>query len=245
MTATESASDARAPANVDPGELDKFEAMAASWWDPEGDFRPLHDLNPVRLDYIAEAIDLDGARVLDIGCGAGLVSEGLAERGAEVTGIDLAEGPLAVARLHRHESGVEVDYRKVSAEDLADEAPESFDAVVCLEMLEHVPDPASVIDAAARLVKAGGPVWFSTLNRTPKAFALAIVGAEYVMGLLPRGTHEYARFIRPSELVRAARAVGLELEDLAGLHYDPFRRRAWRADDVAVNYIARLRRPGR
>jgi 2-polyprenyl-6-hydroxyphenyl methylase/3-demethylubiquinone-9 3-methyltransferase len=229
--------------NVDPAELEKFEAMAAQWWDPEGDFRPLHDLNPVRTRYITDAIEIDGARIVDVGCGAGLMSEALAAGGGEVVGIDLAEGPLKVARLHRHESELEVDYRLISAEELADDLPESFDLAVCLEMLEHVPDPASVIDACARLVKPGGYCVFSTLNRTPKAFALAIAGAEYLLGLLPRGTHEYAKFIRPSELARAARQAGLEMEDVSGLHYEPFRRRAWLAEDVAVNYLARFRKP--
>jgi len=230
--------------NVDPAELAKFEAMAQRWWDPSGEFRPLHDLNPVRLDYIeACAGGLAGRRALDVGCGGGLVAESMARRGADVTGIDLAAGPLEVARLHALESGISVDYRLVSAEDLAAECPAGFDVVICLEMLEHVPSPSGVISALARLVRPGGHVVCSTINRTAKAFALAIVGAEYFLRLLPTGTHEYARFIRPSELARAAREAGLGVVELRGTEYDPFSRSARLTRDTSVNYLAHFVRP--
>jgi len=232
--------------NVDPGELAKFEAMAGRWWDPEGEFRPLHDLNPLRLDFIEGcAQGLAGRRALDVGCGGGLGSEGMAHRGARVTGIDLAAGPLDVARLHALDSGIDVDYRLVSAEDLAAQQAGEYDLVTCLEMLEHVPDPWHLVDALARLVRPGGNVVCSTINRTAKAFALAIVGAEYVLRLLPAGTHEYARFIRPSELARSAREAGLQLMDLRGIAYDPFSRRARLSRDTSVNYLAHFRRPAK
>lgn len=224
--------------NVDRSETAKFDRLAARWWDPDGESRPLHDLNPVRLAYIANRVPLRGARALDVGCGGGLLSEGLARAGAEVTGIDLAPGVLEVARLHLFESNVQVDYREISAEAFAAERSEAFDIVACLEMLEHVPDPAGVIAAGARLLKPGGRMFLSTLNRTPTAFAFAVVGAEYVMNLLPKGTHDYAKFIRPSELAAALRAAGLELEDLRGLDYNPLTRRARLTDSVAVNYLA-------
>lgn len=230
--------------NADPGELAKFEAMAGRWWDPEGDFRPLHDLNPLRLDYIEGcALGLAGRRTLDVGCGGGLVSEGMARRGAHVTGIDLAAGPLEVARLHALESGVEIDYRLVSAEELATRQAGEYDLVTCLEMLEHVPDPDHLVEALARLVRPGGDVVCSTINRTAKAFVLAIVGAEYVLRLLPAGTHEYARFIRPSELARSAREAGLQLIDLRGIEYDPFARSGRLSRDTSVNYLVHFRRP--
>ncbi len=232
------------PKNADPGELAKFEAMAGRWWDPEGEFRPLHDLNPLRLDYIDRCVrGLAGRRALDVGCGGGLVSESMARRGARVTGIDLAAGPLEVARLHALESGTEVEYLLESAEELAFRQAGQYDIVTCLEMLEHVPDPGLLVDALARLVRPGGDVVCSTINRTAKAFALAIVGAEYVLRLLPAGTHEYARFIRPSELARSARRAGLQLVDLRGIEYDPFSRRAKLSGDASVNYIAHFRRP--
>ena len=229
--------------NVDTAELAKFEAMAQRWWDPAGEFRPLHDLNPTRIDYIDARAGLAGRRVLDVGCGGGLVAEAMAQRGADVTGIDMARGPLDVAKLHAMESGVKVDYRLASAEQLADESPASFDVVTCLEMLEHVPRPSEVVAALARLVRPGGHVICSTINRGPKAFMLAIVGAEYFLRLLPPGTHEYARFIRPSELVRYARQAGLQLADLAGIDYDPFTRRASITGDTSVNYLAHFLRP--
>ena len=229
--------------NVDPAEIAKFDVAAPRWWDPDGEFRPLHDLNPARLDYIEARAGLAGSRVADVGCGGGLLAEGMARRGARVLGIDLAPEALAVARLHALESGLAVEYREVAVESLAETEHGQFDLVTCLEMLEHVPDPAAVVASIARLVRPGGNAVFSTINRNARSFALAIVGAEYLMGLLPRGTHRYARLIRPSELSRWARAAGLELADLAGLGYDPFRRRARLTGDVSVNYLAHFRRP--
>ena len=229
--------------NVDPSEIAKFDGLASRWWDPEGEFRPLHDMNPVRLAWIRQrAGDLHGQRVLDVGCGGGILAEALAAEGAEVTGIDLAEAPLAVARLHLLESGLQVDYRQVSVEDLAREMPGSFDTVTCLEMLEHVPDPASIISACRTLVKPGGNVVFSTINRNPKAFMLAIVGAEYVARLLPRGTHEYARFIRPSELEDWARQAGLQVQGMSGMLYNPLTRKFRIGRDTDVNYLMHFRR---
>ena len=229
--------------NVDPAEISKFDAAAPRWWDPDGEFRPLHDLNPARLDYIEARAGLAEMRVLDVGCGGGLLAEGMARRGARVTGIDLAPEALAVARLHAIESGVPVEYRQVAVEALADQEPARYDLVTCLEMLEHVPDPGAIVGALARLARPGGHVVCSTINRNAKSFALAIVGAEYLMRLLPKGTHRYARLIRPSELSRWARAAGLELADLAGLEYDPLGRRARVSADVSVNYLAHYRRP--
>ncbi len=230
--------------NADPAEIEKFDALAGRFWDPEGEFGPLHKLNPVRLGYVARVAPLAGARVLDVGCGGGLLAEALALKGSEVTGIDLSSSLLTTAELHALESGVQVRYRKISAEALAAEAPGSYDVVTCMEMLEHVPDPASVIGALARLVRPGGSIVASTLNRTPKAFLLAIVGAEYVMRVLPRGTHEYAKVIRPSELGRAARAAGLEVRDVTGLVMNPLTREFSLGPDVAVNYLCHLVRPG-
>lgn len=230
--------------NVDEAEIRKFEAMAETWWDPDGDFAPIHQMNPLRLRYIDERAPLSGRHVLDIGCGGGILSEAMADSGAEVTGIDLAPGPLAVARRHAAESGVEVEYLEISAESLAAERPESWDTVTCLEMLEHVPEPARVIAACSQLVRPGGDVFFSTINRTAKAFALAIVGAEYVLGLLPRGTHEYEKLIRPSELEGWARQAGLSLQELTGVRYNPLTRHFSLTDDVDVNYMAHFRRRG-
>lgn len=229
--------------NVDPGEIAKFEALAARWWDPESEFKPLHDINPLRLDFIDARAGLAGRRVVDVGCGGGLLAEAMAHRGAAVTGIDLGEAPLAVARLHAAESDVELEYRHLSVETLAAEQPATFDVVTCLEMLEHVPDPASVVHACARLVKPGGQVFFSTLNRNPKAYALAILGAEYLLRMLPRGTHDYARFIRPSELAGWCREAGLEVREQSGLVYNPLTRR-YRLSrrDVSVNYLMHCRR---
>lgn len=229
--------------NVDPAEISKFEAAAPRWWDPNGEFRPLHDLNPARLDYIEARAGLAGRRVLDVGCGGGLLAEGMARRGARVTGIDLSPGALEVARLHALEGGVTVDYRQVAAEELADVERGAFDLVTCLEMLEHVPDPTLVVQALAQLVRPGGDVICSTINRNPKAFALAIVGAEYLLRLLPAGTHQYARLIKPSELARWARDAGLELADLAGLEYDPLARKARISADTSVNYLIAFKRP--
>jgi 2-polyprenyl-6-hydroxyphenyl methylase/3-demethylubiquinone-9 3-methyltransferase len=229
--------------NVDPAEIAKFDAAAPRWWDPDGEFRPLHDLNPARLDYVESRAGLAGRQVLDVGCGGGLLAEGMARRGARVLGIDLAPEALAVARLHAVESGLPVEYRQVAVEELAESAPAGYDVVTCLEMLEHVPDPSAIVAALARIVRPGGHVIVSTINRNAKSFALAIVGAEYVMRLLPMGTHRYARLIRPSELSRWARAAGLELADLAGLEYDPFSRKARVSADVSVNYLAHFLRP--
>lgn len=229
--------------NVSQAELDKFDDLAHRWWDPNGESRPLHDLNPVRLAYVKERAPLRGVAALDVGCGGGLLSEALAREGAQVTAIDLAPQVLAVARLHLHESELSVDYRQVSAEALAAQMPGHFAVVTCMEMLEHVPEPASVIAACAQLLAPGGRLFLSTLNRTPQAFALAIVGAEYMLRLLPRGTHHYAQFIRPSELGAWLRAAGLELEDVSGLHYEPFTRRAWCGAGTSVNYLACARKP--
>jgi 2-polyprenyl-6-hydroxyphenyl methylase/3-demethylubiquinone-9 3-methyltransferase len=229
--------------NVNPAETAKFDKLAARWWDVNGESRPLHDLNPVRLNYIAGRMPLRGARVLDVGCGGGILSEALARAGAHVVGIDLAPRVLEVARLHLHESGQAVDYREVSVEALAAQMPAAFDAITCMEMLEHVPDPGSVIAACAVLLKPGGRLFLSTLNRTPLAFAVAIVGAEYALNLLPRGTHHYAQFIRPSELAAALRNAGLELEDLSGLAYNPYARRARVTQSTQVNYLACARKP--
>lgn len=228
--------------NVDPAEIAKFEALAARWWDPESEFKPLHDINPLRLDFINARVGLHGKSVLDVGCGGGILTESMAALGARVTGIDLGEAPLAVARLHLKESGNHVEYRKISAEDLAREQPGGFDIVTCMEMLEHVPDPASAVAACAALVRPGGHVFFSTINRNPKAWLLAVVGAEYVLNLLPRGTHEYLKFIKPSELERWSRRSGLTVHDFTGMRYNPLTRRYRLGPGVDVNYIAYCRR---
>jgi 2-polyprenyl-6-hydroxyphenyl methylase/3-demethylubiquinone-9 3-methyltransferase len=224
--------------NYDPAELAKFSALAHRWWDPTSEFRPLHEINPLRLAHIEKlAGALAGKKIVDVGCGGGILAEALAAKGARVTGIDLADKPLKVAMLHQLETGSGVDYRLVSAEALAAEAPGTFDIVTCMEMLEHVPDPPSTVRACARLAKPGGQVIFSTINRNAKAFLLAIVGAEYVLSLLPKGTHEYARFIRPSELSRACRDAGLAVTDLTGMTYNPFTKTYSLGRDVDVNYI--------
>ncbi|MCP4992348.1 MAG: bifunctional 2-polyprenyl-6-hydroxyphenol methylase/3-demethylubiquinol 3-O-methyltransferase UbiG [Gammaproteobacteria bacterium] len=224
--------------NVDHSEVSKFEALASRWWDPESEFKPLHEINPLRLDYIDQRTGLSGKRVLDVGCGGGILAESMALRGADVLGIDMGEAPLEVARLHQLESGVEVEYRKVPVEQLAEEQPASFDVVTCMEMLEHVPDPASIVTACAKLVKPGGRVFFSTLNRNPKSYLFAIVGAEYILNLLPKGTHDYAKFIRPSELDRWIRSADLNSEHMTGLVYNPLTSH-YRLDprDVDVNYM--------
>jgi 2-polyprenyl-6-hydroxyphenyl methylase/3-demethylubiquinone-9 3-methyltransferase len=229
--------------NLDTAEIAKFDALASRWWDPEGDFRPLHEINPLRLDWIRQYAELGGCRVLDIGCGGGILTESMAEAGASVTGIDMAEAPLAVARLHLIESGADVDYRRATAEELAAGEPGTFDVVTCLEMLEHVPEPADVIRSCAEIVKPGGDVFFSTINRTPKAFVFAIVGAEYVLRLLPAGTHEYRKFIRPSELDAWARAAGLDLNASIGMHYNPLTREYSLGPGLDVNYLMHFRRP--
>ena len=229
--------------NVDHAEVGKFEELASRWWDPHSEFKPLHEINPLRLDYIDNHAALSGKKVLDVGCGGGILSESMAQRGAEVMGIDMGEAPLQVANLHKLESGVEVEYRRITAEGLAEEMPAAFDVVTCMEMLEHVPDPASVIAACARMVKPGGQVFFSTINRNPKAYLFAIVGAEYLLRMLPKGTHDFAKFIRPSELESWCRPAGLELRELTGMSYNPFSRQYTLGRDLDVNYLAYCTRP--
>ena len=228
--------------NVDPAEIARFDAAASRWWDPQGEMRPLHDLNPVRLAYVERAGKLDGLRILDVGCGGGLLAEAMARKGASVTGLDLADDLLQVARLHALETGVTVDYVLEAAETHAQQHAGEYDVVTCMEMLEHVPDPTLVIAALGQLVKPGGNVFVSTLNRTLKAYALAVIGAEYVLRLLPTGTHTYDKFIRPSELRDWSRVAGLSVVDIAGLDYDPFTRNARLTNDVSVNYLMHLRR---
>lgn len=230
-------------ANFRQAELDKFAALASRWWDPEGPQKPLHALNPVRLGYVGGRVSLRGAEVLDVGCGGGLLSEALAGEGAAVTAIDLADELVKVARLHALESGVKVDYQVKAVEELAAERPASFDVVTCMEMLEHVPDPGAILRACATLLKPGGRLFLSTLNRTPAAFALAIVGAEYVAGLLPKGTHSYQDFIRPSELATWLREAGLQLEDVSGMAYAPWRNAARLSSRTDVNYLACALKP--
>ncbi len=234
---------ATAERNLDPDEAEKFDQLAARWWDPAGDFRPLHDLNGPRTEYIATRATLQDARLLDVGCGGGLLCESAALAGAAVTGIDAAEKPLGVARLHAAESGLDIDYRKITAEELAERHAESFDVVCCLEMLEHVPDPASTVSACAALCRPGGQLFFSTINRSPVSWALAIVGAEYVLGLLPRGTHRYDRLIRPGELAAAIRASGLEVRDISGIDYNPFSRTVRIGGRPRVNYLVHAHKP--
>ncbi|MFV5215736.1 bifunctional 2-polyprenyl-6-hydroxyphenol methylase/3-demethylubiquinol 3-O-methyltransferase UbiG [Azonexus caeni] len=228
--------------NADPSELQKFGDLAHRWWDPNSEFKPLHDINPLRLGWIDRCVGLRGKRVLDVGCGGGLLSEGMAALGAEVTGIDLSEKPLGVARLHLLESGQKVDYRQISAEALAEQMPGAFDTVTCLEMLEHVPNPSSTITACARLVKPGGQVFFSTLNRNPKAYLFAVIGAEYLLKLLPKGTHDYAKFIKPSELTRWAKMGNLEPQEILGMSYNPLTRDYSLGRDTSVNYLLRAQR---
>jgi len=229
--------------NVDAAELEKFGALAQRWWDTRGEMRPLHEMNPLRLDWIDRHARLAGKRVVDVGCGGGILAESMAQRGATTLGIDLSTKPLRVAELHAIESGVRVDYREVSAEALAEQQPGSFDVVTCMEMLEHVPDPAQTVAASARLVRPGGWVFVSTLNRNAKAFLFAIVGAEYVLGLLPKGTHEYEKFIKPSELAGFARTVGMDIVEVIGLAYNPITRRFSLGGDTDVNYMMALRKP--
>ncbi|MBC8057307.1 MAG: bifunctional 2-polyprenyl-6-hydroxyphenol methylase/3-demethylubiquinol 3-O-methyltransferase UbiG [Rhizobiales bacterium] len=231
-------------ANVDPQELAKFSELAHRWWDTESEFRPLHQINPLRLDWIDQHAKLRGTRVLDIGCGGGILADSMARRGANVLGIDLATKSLRVAELHALEAGTEnIAYREIAAEALATEAPASFDTVTCMEMLEHVPEPASTVQACATLAKPGGWIFFSTINRNAKSFLFAIVGAEHVLKLLPKGTHEYARFIRPSELAQWCRNAGLELADTRGMSYSPITRRYWFSGDTSVNYLIACRKP--
>jgi 2-polyprenyl-6-hydroxyphenyl methylase/3-demethylubiquinone-9 3-methyltransferase len=229
--------------NVDPAELAKFSDLAHRWWDTESEFRPLHQINPLRLNWMLDIAAIDGKRVLDVGCGGGILADAMARRGADVLGIDLATKALRVAQLHAMEAQTpRVQYREISAEALAAEQPQSFDVVTCMEMLEHVPDPSSVVRACAQLVKPGGYVFFSTINRNPKSFLFAIVGAEYVLNLLPKGTHEYAKFLRPSELARYARDAGLELQQTKGLEYNPLTRRYWLSGNTSVNYMLAMRK---
>jgi 2-polyprenyl-6-hydroxyphenyl methylase/3-demethylubiquinone-9 3-methyltransferase len=231
--------------NADPAELAKFTALAQSWWDPKGPSKPLHDLNPTRMQYIERVVNLKAAHVLDVGCGGGILSEAMARAGAQVLGVDLSRPVLDVAELHALEGKVPVEYRAVSAEDLAQERPASFDLVTCMEMLEHVPDPAATVQALASLARPGGDVILSTLNRNPLAFAVAIVGAEYVARVLPRGTHEYMKFIRPSELARWGRQAGLQLRDLTGLAYNPLTRSFRLSENTSVNYLSHFTRLGK
>lgn len=229
--------------NVDPAELDKFSELAHRWWDRNGEFRPLHEINPLRLDYIDRIAALKGKAVLDVGCGGGILAEAMAARGARVTGIDLADKPLKVAQLHLLESGLQVDYRRIAVEALAAESPAAYDVVTCMEMLEHVPDPASVISACAALLKPGGHAFFATLNRNPKSYLFAIIGAEYILNLLPRGTHDYARFIKPSELSAQCRNAGLDTINLIGMTYNPLTRIYALGADTDVNYILAAHKP--
>ncbi|WP_234265931.1 MULTISPECIES: bifunctional 2-polyprenyl-6-hydroxyphenol methylase/3-demethylubiquinol 3-O-methyltransferase UbiG [Hydrogenophaga] len=232
-----------APINADPAELAKFSDLAHRWWDPESEFKPLHQINPLRLDWIDSQASLAGQRVLDVGCGGGILADSMARRGADVTGIDLSTKALKVAQLHALEAGTpRIQYREVSAEALAAEVPGSFDVVTCMEMLEHVPDPASVVRACATLVKPGGSVFFSTINRNPKAFLFAIVGAEYLLKMLPKGTHEYARMIRPSELAAYCRDAGLDALRTRGMEYNPLTQRYWLSNDTSVNYLLATRK---
>ena len=234
MTATE---------NVHQHEIEKFGSQAERWWDPQGEFKTLHDVNPLRLRFIQNYANLQGKRVIDVGCGGGILTEGLAKHSADALGIDLSEDLLDIAELHGLESGITATYKKISAEAIAEQEPESFDHVTCMEMLEHVPDPASIISACAKLVKPGGLVFFSTLNRLPKAYLLAIVAAEHVLKMVPKGTHEYKTFIKPSELSQTARNAGLELQGITGIEYNPFNKRFSLGKDIDVNYIVVFKRP--
>jgi 2-polyprenyl-6-hydroxyphenyl methylase/3-demethylubiquinone-9 3-methyltransferase len=230
--------------NVDQGEIAKFERLASRWWDKDGEFKPLHEINPLRANYIDSRSPVAEQKLLDVGCGGGILTEAMAQRGALATGIDMGGGPLEVAKLHSLETGIEIDYRQTTAEALAAEQPGHFDIVTCLEMLEHVPSPGSIVEACATLVKPGGDVFFSTINRTPKAYAFAILGAEYLLRMLPKGTHDYNKFIRPSELAGWLRQAGLDLVDVTGITYNPLTRRySLNNRDVDVNYLVHARRP--
>jgi 2-polyprenyl-6-hydroxyphenyl methylase/3-demethylubiquinone-9 3-methyltransferase len=231
-----------ATTNVDPAEVAKFEALATSWWDKEGESKPLHDLNPIRLGYIQQYCQLDGKQVIDVGCGGGILSEALAKSGAHVTGIDMGKMPLDIAKLHALETGLTIEYLQITAEEKAAHSAEQFDVVTCMEMLEHVPDPVSVIQACANLVKPGGELFFSTLNRHPKAYLIAVLGAEYIMKMLPKGTHDYKRFIRPSEMAAWCRQAGLEVRDITGMSYNPISKIFKLSNDVKVNYLMHCRK---
>ncbi len=228
--------------NADELELQKFSTLAHRWWDPNSEFKPLHDINPLRLDYIDSHAHIAGKKVIDVGCGGGILSESMAARGADVTGIDLGEKPLKVAKLHLLETGQKVDYRLIAAEAMAAEQPEQFDVVTCMEMLEHVPDPASIVRACAQMVKPGGHLFFSTLNRNPKSYLFAVIGAEYLLNLLPRGTHDYAKFIKPSELSRFCRDTGLTVTEVIGMSYNPLNKVYSLGPDTAVNYMIAARK---
>jgi 2-polyprenyl-6-hydroxyphenyl methylase/3-demethylubiquinone-9 3-methyltransferase len=238
-------SDATPTRNVDAQEIAKFEALADKWWDTESEFRPLHQINPLRLNWISDKVGgLTGQRVLDVGCGGGILAESMARRGAQVLGIDMGEAPLAVGRLHAEKQGVDsIEYRQIPVEELAQQMPHHFDVVTCMEMLEHVPDPASIVRACMTLVKPNGHVFFSTINRNPKSYLFAILGAEYILRMLPRGTHDYQKFIRPSELAAYIRGAGLALKDATGLHFNPLTQRYWLAPNVDVNYMMHTRSP--
>ena len=227
--------------NVDPLELEKFSQLAHRWWDPQSEFKPLHEINPLRLNYIDRFSDLAGKTVLDVGCGGGILSESMAGRGAHVTGIDLGDKPLKVAKLHLLETGKKVNYRKIAVEDLAKEQPHHYDVVTCMEMLEHVPSPSSIVHACAELTKPGGWIFFSTINRNPKSYLFAVIGAEYILNLLPRGTHDYAKFIKPSELARMAREAGLDIKEIIGMTYNPITKVYALEPDSDVNYIMAFR----
>ena len=230
--------------NVDQDEISKFEALAARWWDPHSEFKPLHEINPLRLQYIDRRSKLNGKQVLDVGCGGGILSESMAIKGATVTGIDMGTAPLMVARLHQHESNVDVEYQQSTVEAFAESRPETFDVVTCMEMLEHVPDPASAINACARLLKPGGHLFMSTINRNPKSFLFAIVGAEYILRLLPKGTHEYRKFLKPSELSGWAREACLTVSEITGMSYNPFTKKYTLGYDVDVNYLMHCQKSG-
>jgi len=234
--------DTHTTANVDPAEIQKFEHLASRWWDRNGEFKPLHDINPLRLNFINTGSPLEGKKVLDIGCGGGILAESMVRCGATVTGIDMGKAPLSVARLHAAEDNLEIDYQQITAEEHALAKPSGYDVVTCMEMLEHVPEPSSIIQACMQLVKPGGSVYFSTINRNAKSFLFAIVGAEYVMKLLPKGTHEYSKFIRPSELDIWARQAGLEIIDIAGVTYNPLTKMFRSSHDVEVNYMAHYKK---
>lgn len=229
--------------NVHQHEIEKFGSQAERWWDPQGEFKTLHDVNPLRIRFIQDYADLHGKRIVDVGCGGGILTEGLAKHGADALGIDLSEELIDIADLHGLESGIKAHYKKISAEALAEQEPEGFDHVTCMEMLEHVPDPGSIISSCAKMVKPGGMVFFSTLNRVPKAYLLAIVAAEHLLKMVPKGTHEYKTFIKPSELSQTARAAGLELQGMVGIEYNPFSKRFTLGKDIDVNYIAAFQRP--